>query len=171
MTVPGKRTATRQYVRKFDYDEARVRHAAGETQGALAREYGVSRSRINQVVNPRVGEAAAARANAYRWYCPDCGAETRKKDARCNPCAALALSTTSREDTLRCCKCGEWKPDEEFYRAVKKNVYARRGRRNHCKACDIRARQNYRARHYEQEQEYWRSYSHTRRRHADAETD
>jgi hypothetical protein len=40
--------------RKFDHDEARRRHKAGETAAALAREFGVSHTAVLRAVNPKI---------------------------------------------------------------------------------------------------------------------
>jgi hypothetical protein len=152
MTVPGKRTRSRQYTRKFDYDEARRRHAAGETIMMLAREYGVSWTRVQQVVNPEAGRRAEERSKARRFHCVDCGKSKTSSWPRCVECAALARSTTVRETELRCSSCGRWLPDEAFHKASR--FKARRGRRRRCKTCEHADRRDYRRRHLEKTRAY-----------------
>lgn len=45
------RRRRRIYERKFDWAEARARYAAGETQAAIAKSYGVNQSAVGRVVN------------------------------------------------------------------------------------------------------------------------
>jgi hypothetical protein len=162
MTVTGKRFRGRVYTRKFDYEEARRRHAAGETISALAREYGASQARVRQVVNPEAGRLADERAAAYRWPCVDCGKPKRSSRERCVECAAIVAATTVRDNELWCNSCRRWLPDDMFHRASQ--LTARRGRRRRCKPCDHADRADYRRRHPEEQRVYDRNYNRTRRR-------
>jgi hypothetical protein len=51
--------------RMFDHDEARRRYEAGETQAALAVEYGVSKTAIYVAVHPELKDRD--RARSYKW--------------------------------------------------------------------------------------------------------
>lgn len=162
MSVVGKTARGRTYTRKFDYEEAQRRYAAGEKIQALAVEYGVSNARVNQVVNPEVGRKAKELSAAYRWHCPECGAETRHKNARCNPCAALALTTTALDGKLHCSKCEQWLSPEMFSTNRTEAKYSRENRRRICRKCDTKARADYRQRNREREKTYSREYKRKR---------
>ena len=51
-----------------------------------------------------------------------------------------------RADTLRCTGCGEWKPDDAFYRATGRSAFVRRGRKSVCRKCENTSRREYRER-------------------------
>jgi hypothetical protein len=51
-----------------------------------------------------------------------------------------------RADTLRCTRCGQWKPDDAFYRVTGRSAIVRRGRKAHCSDCENESRQAYRDR-------------------------
>jgi hypothetical protein len=59
---------------------------------------------------------------------------------------AREFGHNARADTLRCNRCGEWKPDDGFYRATGHSAIVRRGRKAVCKDCENRRRQEYRDR-------------------------
>lgn len=167
----GEYMSPRVYVRKFDWDEARRRHAAGESQAALAREYGVSAAAVHLAVN----DEARAREREYRaqWQrsgvCPDCGTQSTRRggsgrSARCLRCAGKLRTFTARPDELLCSHCKAWKPDEEFYLGQAKKLIARRGRKHQCRSCDNAARKDYRKRNREADNAYQRKYKKKRRR-------
>lgn len=158
----------RVYVRKFDWEEARARHAAGETIVALAREYGVSNTAVRHALFP-----AERRANAERiakiqrsGTCPDCGGPSSfnytSGSHRCRTCDARAKATTAREGELLCCTCKEWKPDEDFP-WNRSRTLGRRGRHAQCRCCLTIARREYRHRNPERERAYSRAYKRKRR--------
>jgi hypothetical protein len=77
--------------RRFDHDEARRRYAAGESQPALAREYGVSVQSVFRVVTPnrqRVLEHEIDyQRRRLRVPCPGgCGAVVWKRSGRIPLC-------------------------------------------------------------------------------------
>ncbi len=159
--LPGARTRGRQYVRAFDYEEARRRHAQGESISLLAREYGVSSARVRQVVNPDVAARAAARASAYRWPCMDCGAPTRTKGRRCSSCSVRLRATSVRENELQCVTCRKWKPDDAF--PLSRSEEVRRGRHSQCRPCQTESKRAYRERKREKQRAYDREYKRRRR--------
>lgn len=143
----------RVYRRTFDHEQARRRWLAGESQSALAREYGVSQSRISQVVS----DVHSATIRYYQEHvklagrCQRCGAPTNRAaqyqgSRHCRDCAYKLLATSVRDDALRCFKCGQWKNDDDFPRSSAKTA-RRRGRHTACRACNTKARQAYRERH------------------------
>jgi predicted RNA-binding Zn-ribbon protein involved in translation (DUF1610 family) len=145
MSVLGKTRGRRQYVRAFDYEEARRRHANGESVSDLAREYGVSSDRVRQVVFPEVGRRADERKAAYRYVCPDCGERiATRKNARCRPCSVVRMRVSVREDTLQCVTCQQWKPDEDF--PSNRSEEHRRGRHTSCRSCQTINKRAYRKR-------------------------
>ena len=153
----------RVYTRKFDYEEARRRHAAGESLASIAAWAGVSVTRIRHVVFPEEGERARARADAYRWACPDCGAPTTHKGSRCKTCAALAQATSVRSTELQCVICKEWKPDEDFpHNRAARSVW--RGRHSTCRACQTTTRRERRRRNPDSERAYQREYRRRKRK-------
>ena len=144
----------RVYQRKFDHEQAKRRYAAGERIADLAREYGVSPAAVVFAVDAR---AAARNRNAVAeyhrrgnpsqyWACPECGARARKGH-HCRACfdASRCGDAVNERGELLCLRCREYKPVSEFsFRAES----ARRGFRiPRCRACETRARQNYRERH------------------------
>lgn len=142
----------RVYQRKFDHDEARRRYANGESVRRLAERYGVSTTRIYQIVNPAAGERAAEQSS--RWMangtCRDCGGRASRHSVnethRCRACADKANRITVRDTELQCVTCREWKPDETFPFAHNRNTQARRHRHRACRACCTIARRTYRDR-------------------------
>lgn len=161
----------RVYIRKFDYDEARARFASGESIRTLANEYGVSWSRVQQVVVPEAGDRAARRAREHNsnGACVDCGARIWRcgNSVRCRDCAGLLLATSVRPDSLQCRTCREWKPDDDFphNRAA---THARRGRHETCRPCLTIAKRDWRHRNAEKQRAYDREYKRKRRAEAKA---
>ena len=145
----------RVYVRKFDWDDARARHAAGETYTALAREYGVSWAAVEHACDEDAKRRDQERASKWMHsgVCPDCGAPGRVPESiakaqgrkgRCRPCAAKVAATTVREDALWCAACREWKPDDAF--PHNRAIAHRRGRHSSCRPCLTVAKRDWRAR-------------------------
>lgn len=164
MSEPGKVRGKRQYIRKFNYEEAIRRHESGESVNSLAVEYGVAWASVKRVVDPEWGAAFDARAASFRWKCPDCGTDVTQKGSRCNPCAALALSTTVDGDLLLCNRCHRWLAEDAF--SLNRNhvgPYARKHRRRQCRACDTDLRRDYRRRNPEVDREATRRYRQRKR--------
>lgn len=137
----------RVYQRKFDHDEARVRHAAGESIRSLARNYGVSEAAVGRVVNPGTNARMRliSRANIMSGTCERCGVQGITKTSRwCRTCWALEKNESVRPGELLCSRCSTWKLDDEFYRNRMERF--RRGRHRLCKTCNNKARRDYRMR-------------------------
>lgn len=135
----------RVYQRAFDHDEAKVLRAAGWSYAKLADHFGVSVGAVRRVCDPRVrqrmDQQAAAFIEKQRQPClGGCGAlvwmhqKNAGRSGLCPTCMAIQKAAAGvREDTLRCSKCREWKPDDEFGRQTRPT---RRGRRNRCRVCE-----------------------------------
>lgn len=87
--------------RKFDHDEARRRHAAGESIRSIAADLAVSRSAVWKSLNPeRKQEVAKGDA-----VCDDCGAPMNASSrrysgsTRCRSCAAKATHRERKAKT------------------------------------------------------------------------
>jgi hypothetical protein len=140
----------RVYVRKFDHEDARRRHQAGESISSLAQEYGVSHNAVLLVVSD---QARATRRAYEEWQktagrCRRCGAPMHivsfyRGSRFCRDCALDNLATSVGDGVLRCTTCREWKPDEDFPRN-RREPKRRRGRHHQCRACCTRRRQEYR---------------------------
>jgi hypothetical protein len=169
VSYPGKQVGSRIYQRAFNYDEARARHRAGETCAQLAAEYGVSSTRVWQVINPEGGRRAAEASEAWSrsGKCPDCGGPMRRngRSQRCRPCYLLLRATTVRPTELQCSTCREWKPDDAFP-FNRRESFTRRGRHGQCRTCQTIARRSYRQRHPEASRAYDRAYKAKRREKA-----
>lgn len=140
----------RVYTRKFDWDEARARHAAGETYSALAREYGVSPTAVAYACDDdaRARQHVIASAWQRSAVCRDCGKTgVHPHHGRCQKCAAVASITTVRESTLHCVTCREWKPDAAFPR--NRQEQHRRGHHTQCRVCTTEQRRQWRERYPE----------------------
>jgi len=143
----------RVYKRKFDWDEARRRRAAGETYPDIARSLGVSIAAVRFAVNDDERERAAQRVKEWQrsGTCIDCGQPCsrtfRRKEHRCNACAGKARITNVRDGELRCATCETWKPDDDFPRSSHVRCIVRRGRHRVCRMCSTKLRREYRERH------------------------
>lgn len=103
--------------RRFDHDEARARHAAGEKAAVLAREYGVTKKSIYDVVSPVDHEQRNEYAREYqrrtqRVTCPGgCGALVWRRHGRvplCPACTGVARRTAEHGTESRYsrgCRC------------------------------------------------------------------
>lgn len=154
--------------RRFDYDAARARHAAGESAKDLAAEFGVTTSAIYRVTQP--GRIEREVAYNRRWRtgrCEDCGGPAMRLvggkrghniDGRilCRACRGKDRCErlrfhhgTGRLLEVRCssldCANGErWQPPENFPAGVRFKDVRPGGIHNLCRACNTRARQQYR---------------------------
>lgn len=130
-------------------------YATGEyTQAFLAQHFGVSSSRIGQVINPELGLRVAQRHLEWQrnGTCTICGAICSRRYehgvyvSRCRACFIENATSTVRPDTLKCGTCQRWLPDAAFSHS-KNTSRLRRGRRQRCTQCDTAARRDYRERH------------------------
>lgn len=135
-------------LRRFDWDEARRRHANGESLTSLAAEYGVTATAVWRVMDSeRLARGYARNAAWIRaGQCPDCGgpATRHRKDAvcRCRACAIKAAATSARDGELQCVTCRRWKPDSSF--PHHRGQPGRRYRHSCCRACLTEQRRAYR---------------------------
>lgn len=142
----------RTYTRSFDHDEARKRREVGESVASLAEEYGVTTNMVYLATSPasyeRNKRAALAwtRANARALCKGGCGrlvwTHTKGRTGLCTECAGKAKAKTVRPGALFCCRCGEWKRDDEFPKHRRNK--ARRQRAALCRPCQTEARQEHR---------------------------
>jgi hypothetical protein len=174
--VTVSKVRNRVYHRQFDHEEcARLRAEDPErwTYPELAAHFGVSVVGIQRILNPRLRERMQEHVNAYarrqrRPCLGGCGTLVwmhggKSRSGYCLRCvSALIAAPNVRETELRCLKCGEWKPDDQFYRRT--SNHARRGRVTHCKPCAAVDRADHRRRNHDQEMIYQRHYYRTRRR-------
>jgi hypothetical protein len=153
--------------RIFDHDECRALYATGEwTQARLAEKYGVSASRIYQVVTPHV--AARRAAYARRWSrgpCEKCGGECvragvmskrqHSPDGRqlCQTCRRVEMRKKPSRDkdgalVFECGRCLVFKPLTQFGARVRRRIRAGQpiGNVGVCTACATAARRAYRER-------------------------
>lgn len=136
----------RVYTRAFPHEEAQTLREAGWSYEALGQHYGVSAQAIRRVCDP----AVRARMDEYTqdWQRDNrtadclggCGRRVwlmnKGRSGYCPTChGVLRTADSVRETELRCSKCGEWKPDDGFYRSKNKN-FSRRQRKPWCITCD-----------------------------------
>jgi hypothetical protein len=149
----------RVYRRAFDHDEARRLRADDPktwTHAALGRYFDVSPTAVERVLKPQTNErmlaTAAQSARDTREPCKGgCGAlvwrhgnRNRARSGYCPTCRGEQVAAPNVHDTeLRCTKCGEWKPDDEFSHWSRAS---RRGRKSHCRVCESAARADHRRR-------------------------
>lgn len=108
--------------RTFDHDECRALYATGEwTQAALAARYGVSDTRVWQIVDPERQQRTNRRASEwtqlhYNKPCDGCGARIWKQGHRptqtglCRKCWAETQRTAEHGTESRYCggcRCAE----------------------------------------------------------------
>lgn len=89
------RRRRRIYARKFDWLEARARHAAGETMAAIAKSYGVNQKAVYRVIGmpehavqtatPEQVESLT-RFQVHQDACPRCERPKTKKSDLCRDC-------------------------------------------------------------------------------------
>jgi len=138
--------------RKFDWDDAKRRYQAGESQAEIARSVGVSRTALRFALYPL--ELASSRKYTAEWQrqavCAVCGGQCGRYGGqdpasyRCRSCANKAQATSVRDNELRCQTCREWKHDLAFPHNRLETV--RRGRHRSCRDCNTALRKAYRER-------------------------
>lgn len=139
----------RVYERLFDYEEARLRRANGESVANLADEYGVTKNAIYRATTP--GRIAWEVEYHRRWritVCSVCGGPATKRhgfEPRCIDCFAIANSVTVGDGELRCNTCHEWKPDSA-YPWNSAGPKHRRGRHQTCRTCHTELKRRQRER-------------------------
>lgn len=153
VTVSEKRNRT--YARAFDHDECKRLRALGWSYPKLAAYFAVSEAGVARVCDAKTRERMDAYTAQYlrdkREPCKGgCGVlvwtHMKNRSGYCPACAAALIAAPNvRDNELRCTRCGEWKPDEDFYKASGKCL-ARRGRKTACKSCDNAARRGHRRR-------------------------
>lgn len=143
----------RVYVRKFDHDAARVRHAAGEKIADLASEYGVTTSAVYLIVTPGARERQVAAARRYHTaVCERCGGRAcalvggklkNNPDGRllCVHCRGIVrrenVSLAADGTVLRlwCSTCRSWKPPAAFGRGTLYRDLRDGGFHKTCRSC------------------------------------
>lgn len=152
----------RVYFRRFDHEEARARWLAGESQSALAEEYGVTARAVQQACHPEQREHRNERhREAAHVPCDVCGATAwnaarrprPREDGRtlCRVCAGHERRTRVRFDedwnvaAIRCVTCEQWQPLENFNKGTNLRDLREGGVHTECKACNTRRRTAYRA--------------------------
>jgi hypothetical protein len=173
----------RVYQRKFDWDEARARHNAGEGYTALARAYGVSINAVKRVCDPvfKVQMDARREAHIHTGVCEDCGqagvtsaAFRRTRPSKhgrvlCAGCGAVEKRTRYRFDkagtlvAVRCnmadCAHGDrWQPPGNFPRGENAKDLRPGGFHSVCRDCNTRMRRDHRARNREAQAAHERDY-------------
>lgn len=141
--------------RKFDWDIAKRLRDEGMTYNDIAKQLGVTKMAVVYAVDDDLRRKQRAYHSEWqkaskRWVgtCIDCGdpaTRTRgygSRHGRCRACAAKTLTTTVREDTLRCSCCGLWLPDEEFHNQAQRKH--RRGRHGICRPCSAVMKRDWR---------------------------
>ena len=117
--------------RKFDHDEARRLHFEENlSYSEIARRLGVVKSSIRSACDPA---ARPVRPCAYCGKPVRVGKNSHKDKPRCRACFFLHITTSVRPGELRCSKCREWKPDDEFTK--NRTCVSRRGREQRCRLC------------------------------------
>ena len=144
-----------EHLRRFDHDEARRLRAEGWTYQQIADKVGVTPTAVQHVVNDESRQRQRARhlewqRRTKRHPCRGgCGrlvwTTSPTRTGYCHRCLTERRTTTVRPDTLQCSKCGEWKPDDDFYRKAGSPI--RRDRASWCKQCQNRARREWRHAH------------------------
>lgn len=165
ITVSKKRKRT--YLRAFDHDLARALRKQGWNYTQLAQRFDVSPTAVRRVCEPAVDERMQAAAlqwikNNKREPCRGgCGRRVyttrEERSGYCISCRSeLRSAVNVRPDELRCTKCGEWKPDDAFFKRAEGK--RRRYRTHHCKVCSVAARRANRLANMERERARSRNY-------------
>lgn len=133
--------------RKFDWDEAKRRYQAGESQVEIARSVGVSITAVRFALYPL--ERASSRKRRAEWQrqavCAVCGGQCSRTSGqdpasyRCRDCFNKAQAISVRDNELQCMTCRQWKHDTEFFH--NRSLTLRRGRGKVCRVCDTALRQ------------------------------
>jgi hypothetical protein len=178
----------RVYTRKFDHEEAKCLYKEGRTITDIARHMGVTWHAVARIVARRYRETRERAQAAYRERhtapCEGCGksclatthASRRVLDGRalCVRCRADEKTERLRFDddgnlvAVRCrsadCANGErWQPPSHFTRGTGSGHIREGGIHGQCRACQNRARREYRHAHPEKERERDRRYRAARR--------
>lgn len=175
----GATARGRIYARKFDHDEARARHAAGESVSALAEAYGVTYNAVDRVVKPgRLEIEARARARyTEKQVCDVCGGRAWKQAQRTDDGRNLCRSCRGKERRTRftevdggvhalCFGCRKVKPLDEFPGGVRFRDVRPKGVSGECRACQTRKRRERRHANPEATLAYHRSYRRRRKQAA-----
>jgi hypothetical protein len=156
----------REYVRRFDHEEAARRRANGERLTDLAREYGVSKSAVAQAIRNLTPEGREAYRESHRAYqrsgvCEVCGGtatvmsqKPTSPDGRnlCARCRRREERTSVRLDDdgnavwVRCTTCREWRVPADFTRGQRYPDLREGGFHNQCRPCNTVLRRSYRQR-------------------------
>jgi hypothetical protein len=148
----------RVYVRKFDHEEARLRHKyLDETYPQLAERYGVSESAIEHVINDTPERRERLKRNRHAWYIREgwkvqydhceCGRWKRKVSATCRACYLREkFAEQVVAGRLLCLKCREYKDPDEFPRSRHRKAEHRFGLDSWCRDCSSKARNEHRHR-------------------------
>ena len=143
----------RIYKRRFDWELARNLYEQGSTIREIANQVGVSWAAVQRVVVPGVLQREIVYQQVWQQggVCGECGGPMNKASQRqghrCRACATKARTMNVREDTLRCQKCRQWKPDAEF--PSNRIMLVRRGRHALCRPCNTEEKRAWRQRHPE----------------------
>lgn len=174
--------------RRFDHDEARRLRAAGVRVAVIAEAMGVSPFSIYRATDDKIIERErAAQRTKFIVECENCGEDCWSADhpskrlghdgrslcARCRndeKIESLRFDPATAElIAVRCgiigCANGErWQPPENFTRGIRTyGGLIPDGIHGQCRACQTRARREYRARHRDHENAYQREYKARRR--------
>lgn len=163
----------RWYERKFDHDKARRLHLQGMAIAEIARRLGVSATAVDRVTNPERARQMDEQTKKFMWKhrrkpCKGgCGrlvwTTEKGRTGMCLRCVGkLQTRNEVREGELKCKRCGEWKPDEEFPLAKFQNRKAgrvrggisRRYRHSWCRPCSAAVRREHRQRFPGSQQAY-----------------
>lgn len=125
--------------RTFDHEIAQGMRADGLTLEVIAQAMGVSEQAIRYATSEKQRDYAKRYQQENRTWmgtCGGCGGEAaryRGLQALCRSCRAKARTESVRPDTLRCCRCREWLPDDLF--SPQRGKAVRRERNAECKPC------------------------------------
>lgn len=104
----------------------------------LTRE---DRERIKAAIDQRVRESIGSwQSIEMRERLLDEEHGIEPKPLKFNP---MPPSPSAREGELRCVRCRQWKPDDDFPRSNHRTK-ARRGRHNHCRPCNNEIKRKWR---------------------------
>lgn len=161
--------STRTYPRRFDWDDARIGFANGETPKALANEYGVSETAVRRVVIP--GEQEKDNLRKAQWQssgvCADCGTSCTHPNhpsqgafgvPLCEPCSGRRRRTrfvaTEWGLMARCFSCGEIKTLDNYPGGTRYKDVRPKGVHGCCRACQTEIKRRWRLKNAEKEREY-----------------
>jgi hypothetical protein len=162
MTATAARGKTgRLYERRFDHDEARARHTAGEKILALAIEYGVSETAVSRALDPRRRERDNEATRRWRTgTCEDCGGPAMRlvgAKLKHNPDGrTLCLACRSKDRrtavlvfdngvvAVKCLTCKDWLAPARFPKGTRYRDLRPGGFHNSCRTCQTALRRAYR---------------------------